>query len=86
MGQSPSTGCSVVRAIASHQRCGKSCGQDQELPARAKERVKLEQALPWERGTAEWVLTCSQGGGQPDWGQPVAHKGNILQLPALAPI
>lgn len=34
-------------AIASHQGCGKSCGQDWELPTCAKERVRPEQALTW---------------------------------------
>lgn len=34
--------CRMGLAIASCRRCGKSCKQDQELPARGKERVGLE--------------------------------------------
>lgn len=45
----PAQDCRVVWAIASHKRCGKSCGPDRELPARA-ERVGPEEALTWGAG------------------------------------
>lgn len=60
----PAHDCRVVWAVASCKRCGKSCGQDQELPACAK-CVRPEKALTW--GAGGGLGTAGEGPDLQPW-------------------